>query len=125
MWNLEHGTNPVNRNYPRIYAAVRRVPRGRVATYGQIAQVAGLPGRARQVGYALNALTAESNLPWQRIVNSAGRISLRSEPGADHLQRILLESEGVTFDDSGRISLDEFQWRPRPSAKNKSKRKPR
>lgn len=113
----------MNRNYPRIYAAVRRVPRGRVATYGQIADVAGLPGRARQVGYALHALSTESNLPWQRVVNSAGRISLRSEPGADHLQRLLLESEGVTFDDSGRISLEEFQWRPRQKRTKLAKRR--
>jgi len=111
----------VNRNYPRIYAAVRRIPRGRVATYGQIADLAGLPGHARQVGYALNALSTESNLPWQRVINSAGRISLRAAPGADHLQRLLLESEGVAFDDSGRVSLDEFQWRPR--LKKASKRK--
>jgi methylated-DNA-protein-cysteine methyltransferase-like protein len=108
----------MNRNYSRIYAAVRRIPRGRVATYGQIAAVAGLPGHARQVGYALNALTAESNLPWQRVVNAGGRISLRAAPGADHLQRVLLEAEGVVFDDSGCIPLDEFQWRPRPAKKS-------
>ncbi len=103
----------MNRNYPKIYAAVRRIPRGRVATYGQIANLAGLPGHARQVGYALNALSTESDLPWQRVINSVGRISLRAAPGADHLQRLLLESEGVAFDDAGRVSLDEFQWQPR------------
>jgi len=112
-----------SRTYERIYGVVRRIPRGRVATYGQVASVAGLPGRARQVGYALHALSTESNLPWQRVVNSSGRISSRAEPGADHLQRILLEDEGVAFDDSGRISLKECQWNPRHSAvKRKSKR---
>lgn len=99
--------------YPRFYATVRRIPRGRVATYGQVAAVAGLPGRARQVGYALHALPTDSNLPWQRVINASGRISARTEPGADHLQRILLEAEGVAFDESGRISLKEFQWMPR------------
>jgi methylated-DNA-protein-cysteine methyltransferase-like protein len=106
----------MNATYPRFYAAVRRIPRGRVATYGQVAALAGLPGRARQVGYALHALSTDSNLPWQRVINSSGGISARSEPGADHLQRILLEAEGVRFDESGRICLKDFQWKPRPNA---------
>lgn len=103
----------MNPTYPRFYSVVRRIPRGRVATYGQVAALAGLPGRARQVGYALHALPTRSTLPWQRVVNSGGRISPRSEPGADHLQRALLEDEGVAFDDSHRISLRQFQWKPR------------
>ncbi len=103
----------MSRTYERFYAIIRRIPRGRVATYGQVAELAGLPGRARQVGYSLNTLSTESNLPWQRVVNSSGRVSPRSEPGADHLQRILLEAEGVGFDELGRISLRENQWKPR------------
>ena len=111
----------MNRTYQRFYAVVQQIPRGRVATYGQVAQLARLAGRARQVGYALHALSAESDLPWQRVVNSAGRISLRAEPGVDHLQRILLEAEGVTFDESGRISLKEYQWQPRRRRLTKKK----
>lgn len=99
-------------SYQRIYAVIRRIPRGRVATYGQIARLAGLPGHARQVGYALHALPSATALPWQRVVNASGGISLRSSSGAIS-QRILLEREGVTFDMRGRISLERFGWRPR------------
>jgi methylated-DNA-protein-cysteine methyltransferase-like protein len=99
--------------YRRIYAVVRRVPRGRVATYGQVAELAGLGGHARQVGYALHALDAESGLPWHRVINAAGRVSARAEPGADSIQRQLLEREGVGFDASGRVDLARFRWRPR------------
>jgi methylated-DNA-protein-cysteine methyltransferase-like protein len=99
-------------SYQRIYAAVRRVPRGRVATYGQIARLAGLPGHARQVGYALHALRASTTVPWHRIVNASGAISLRRSGGALS-QRLLLEREGVTFDARGRISLARCGWKPR------------
>lgn len=102
--------------YARIYAVISRVPKGRVATYGQIAGEAGLPGQARMVGYALSALPEGSRVPWHRIVNAAGRISLRSG-GADgrpmdKIQRFLLEKEGVRFSDSGAILLRKFRWRP-------------
>lgn len=99
-------------SYQRIYAVVRRVPKGRVATYGQIARLAGLPGHARQVGYALHALRASTSVPWQRIVNASGAISLRAT-GASVTQRVLLEREGIHFDARGRISLARFAWRPR------------
>ena len=95
---------------------IRRIPRGRVATYGQIARLAGLPGHARQVGYALHALPASTALPWQRVVNASGGISLRSANGAAISQRILLEREGVVFDARGRIALARFGWRARGSA---------
>ncbi len=102
--------------YARIYATVSRVPRGRVATYGQIASVAGLPGHARMVGYALSALAEGSRVPWHRVVNAAGRISLRSgERPMDAVQRFLLEKEGVRFGDSGAIRLSRFRWRPSDS----------
>jgi len=97
--------------YEGFYAVVRRVPRGRVATYGTIARVAGLPGRARQVGYALAALPDSHDVPWHRIVNARGEVSARTAAvGYERLQRTLLEAEGVVFDDSGRISLDTFGW---------------
>ena len=102
-----------HRNYERIYAVVRRIPRGRVATYGQVAKLAGLPGHARQVGYALHALPDGHNVPWQRVINARGEVSLRSAPGVDDYQRSLLEDEGVVFDLSGRVSLKGYGWKPR------------
>ncbi|MHC4990490.1 MAG: MGMT family protein [Planctomycetota bacterium] len=99
-------------NYERIYAAVRRIPRGRVATYGQVAAVAGIPGHARQVGYALSAL-ASDKVPWHRVINAQGRISLRAFDGSEAEQRARLEAEGVVFDAQGRVSLSRFRWTPR------------
>jgi len=99
--------------YGRIYAAVRRVPRGRVATYGQIAAVAGLPRHARLVGYALNVLPAETNVPWHRIVNAQGRISARANAlGYEDLQARLLRREGVHLRAEA-VALERHQWRPR------------
>ena len=95
--------------YSRIYDVVRQIPPGRVATYGQVAELAGLPGHARQVGYALHALKDEE-VPWHRVVNAQGRVSGRSDPGCDGWQRELLEGEGVLFDDGGRVRLDVFGW---------------
>lgn len=97
-------------HYERIYAAVRRIPRGRVATYGQVAKLAGLPRHARQVGYALAALPAGSDVPWQRVVNAQGKVSPRAVPGFEEEQRVLLEREGVVFGASGRIALARYQW---------------
>jgi methylated-DNA-protein-cysteine methyltransferase related protein len=95
----------------RIYAAVRRIPRGRVATYGGIAELAGLEGHARQVGYALHDLPANSGLPWHRVINAKGEISPRTAGDSHELQRMLLEAEGVEFDLAGRIDLKRFRWR--------------
>ncbi len=99
-------------NYDRIYRVVERIPKGRVATYGQVASLAGLYGQARLVGYALAATPDDLDLPWHRVINSRGQVSRRADPGSDQLQRILLESEGVTFDSRGRVPLDEFLWSP-------------
>jgi methylated-DNA-protein-cysteine methyltransferase-like protein len=102
----------------RIYRVVARIPPGRVATYGQVAALAGLPGHARQVGYALHGLPDESDLPWHRVVNAQGRISPRSEPGpSEGLQRHLLEDEGVRFDERDRIDLRRYRWRGTMTAK--------
>ena len=98
--------------YASIFAIVRRIPRGRVATYGQIASLAGLPGNARRVGYALFSLASSTALPWQRVVNAKGSISLDPMNGG-LTQRLLLEKEGVLFDARGRIPLARYQWRPR------------
>lgn len=95
----------------KIYETVRQIPVGRVATYGQVAELAGLTRGARQVGYALAALDDSQDIPWHRVVNAQGRISGRAEPAFEVLQRSLLEAEGVTFSAAGRISLERFGWR--------------
>lgn len=98
----------------RIYAVVRRIPRGRVATYGQVAALAGLPGHARQVGYALAAVSESSTVPWHRVINARGTVSVRGPAsGGAVTQRIRLEQEGVAFDAAGRVSFQRFGWRPR------------
>ena len=97
--------------YSKIYRVVRMILEGRVMTYGEVARAAGLPGRARQVGYALHALSeGEENVPWQRVVNAQGRISLPDWEGAGALQRSLLEAEGVVFDESDRIDFSAYGW---------------
>ena len=103
---------PAHESYERIYAVVRRIPKGRVATYGQVASQAGLSGHARQVGYALHNLPDNSNVPWHRVINAKGEISGRSEPGYDLVQRSVLEAEGLRFDITGRIDMKRFRWRP-------------
>ncbi len=100
-------------SYQLIYSVVRRIPRGRVATYGQVASLAGLAGHARQVGYALNALPDGTAVPWHRVVNAAGRISARATPGGELVQQLLLEKEGVRLDARGRIPLERVRWQPR------------
>jgi uncharacterized protein YeaO (DUF488 family)/alkylated DNA nucleotide flippase Atl1 len=102
-------------SHRRIYAAVSRIPRGRVATYGQVAVVAGLPRRARLVGQALRALAADSDVPWHRVVNAKGRISARGDLlGHEDLQEQLLRREGVRFV-GGAIPLGRHGW---PAAAN-------
>jgi methylated-DNA-protein-cysteine methyltransferase-like protein len=98
--------------YVRIYEVVRRIPRGRVATYGQIAELAGLPGHARQVGYALHALPENSAVPWHRVLNARGALSLRRASAGEISQRLRLEREGVRFDAGGRVALARVRWRP-------------
>ena len=103
---------PRNLNYlDRIHAAVMSIPPGRVATYGQVAEEAGLPRRARLVGTALKHLAEDSGVPWHRVVNARGEISERPRPQAVTEQRILLEDEGVVFQPNGRIDLVVFGWR--------------
>ncbi len=96
-----------------VYTVVRRIPKGRIATYGQVAALAGMPRAARQVGYALSALESDTRVPWQRVVNARGEVSERTVGSGDVVQRALLEDEGVAFDGSGRISLARYQWKPR------------
>lgn len=99
--------------YTTIYDIVRRIPTGHVATYGQVAILAHLPGYARQVGYAMAAIPDGSDVPWHRVVNARGEISRRAGGSTfERLQRVLLEAEGVAFDARGRIDLERFGWDP-------------
>jgi methylated-DNA-protein-cysteine methyltransferase related protein len=93
-------------DWQAIVAAVEAIPRGKVASYGQIAALAGLPGRARLVGRVLANLPEDREIPWQRVVNARGEISLTGESAAR--QRRLLAREGVSFTPSGRIDLRRF-----------------
>jgi methylated-DNA-protein-cysteine methyltransferase related protein len=107
----------VSDTYRRIYAVIARIPRGRVATYGQVATLAGLPHAPRVAGYALHALHRHSPLPWFRVVGAGGRLSLaRLDPSSATTQRMRLEREGVAFDPRGRVAIARFQWRPRRNA---------
>jgi methylated-DNA-protein-cysteine methyltransferase-like protein len=100
----------VNPFYHRIYRVVRHIPRGRVATYGVVARLAGRPGAARTVGWALSALGEESDVPWWRVLNASGRISLGARDHAVVVQRALLLREGVKFAPGGAVNLSLFGW---------------
>lgn len=94
-----------------IFEVIRHIPEGKVATYGQVAALAGA-NNPRHVGRALKLLPEDHDVPWQRVVNAAGRVSERTRPGNDDWQRMLLEREGIEFDERGRIDLDRFRWVP-------------
>lgn len=94
-----------------ICAVIRRIPYGWVATYGQVAAMAGLPRRARLVGRILQRLEPATKIPWHRVVNAQGEVSFSlSRNGGDILQRRLLEKEGLTFDDKNRLDLERCRW---------------
>lgn len=94
----------------RVYATVRRIPSGRCASYGDIAALLGSPRAARGVGWALNALDGDSDVPWWRVVNARGEISIRHPDVSPAVQRALLEDEGVEFDDDGRVDWSLVRW---------------
>jgi methylated-DNA-protein-cysteine methyltransferase-like protein len=100
--------------YDDIYAIVRQIPAGRVATYGQVAELANLAGKARLVGYALYRVDLRlSDIPWHRVINARGEISQSPfRYGTDDLQRSLLEGEGVEFSPEGKINLHRYRWQP-------------
>ena len=101
----------------RVLCAVTRIPRGKLATYGQIADLIGAWGCARQVGWALRRLRLPSEVPWHRVVNAKGRISMSlSREGSDWMQRELLLAEGIPVDEQGRLPLRQFLWRPDASS---------
>lgn len=93
--------------FKRVYALVRKIPRGKVATYGQIARALGAPHAARTVGWAMRA--CPDDVPWHRVVNARGEISLRPTTGY-HEQRARLKAEGIRFDRTGKIALKKYGW---------------
>ena len=105
----------VKQLYGRIYAVVRRIPDGHVATYGQIAELAGIPGGARVAGAAMKTSKPTDEVPWQRVIGKAGktrgRIAIHDPVGAA-VQRQLLEDEGVTVGETGLVTLDVYGWLP-------------
>ena len=97
----------------RVWDAVARIPPGRLATYGQIAALIGAPGAARQVGWALRRLPLPTAIPWHRVVNARGSITMTpSREGSDWIQRDLLVAEGIPVDARGRVPLARFRWDP-------------
>jgi methylated-DNA-protein-cysteine methyltransferase-like protein len=98
------------RDHELIWMTVAAIPAGRVATYGQVAAVAGLPGRARLVGKALRDLPERSPVPWHRVVSASGRIAERGAPDAQEEQRLLLLDEGVSFTPHGHVDLRAHRW---------------
>lgn len=121
-------TEHVAQLYRSIYAVVRRIPTGQVATYGQVAELAGIPGGARVAGAAMKVSKPGQRLPWQRVIGKAGRTRGRiaiHDPVGAAVQRQLLEREGVIVGDSGLIALDRYGWLPaaeRPTARVRSPR---
>ena len=103
--------------YNLIYETVRQIPSGKVATYGQIADLTSLYGKARLVGYALFQIDTETtDIPWYRVVNAKGEISYSSlRRGGDYLQKHLLEKEGIEFN-RGKIDLNRYRWQPLSSS---------
>lgn len=105
-------TNSTSSFHQNVIRTIKRIPRGKVATYGQIAMLAGDPRGARQVARALHSSSDKENLPWHRVINSQGRISLPIGSGLE-IQRALLEAEGVVFKRDDSIDLERFLWSPR------------
>ena len=103
----------VSETYREIYATVKKIPRGRVASYGQVARVAGIGRQARLVGYALHALRDDNaqRVPWQRVINAQGFCSIKEPPMAAEIQQRILELEGVEFSPRGKVDLKKFGWK--------------
>ena len=96
----------------RIWQVVAAIPAGRVASYGQVAELAGLGRGARQVGRALRILPGDTRIPWHRVINAQGRISLPTNSRGYYIQKERLQAEGVEFTLAGKIRLQQFRWQP-------------
>lgn len=98
--------------FERIYAVVRRIPKGRVASYGQVAAMAGNPRWARVVGYALHVNPEPNDIPCYRVVTKDGGLSEAFAFGGINQQRLLLERDGVEFDANGKVLMEKYRWQP-------------
>lgn len=96
----------------RIWQVIALIPEGKVATYGDVARHAGLPGAARRVGYALRHLPTGTTIPWHRVVNAQGRISIPEGSASQYTQRERLEAEGIVFKANKSLSLKRYRWAP-------------
>ncbi|HEU0032931.1 MAG TPA: MGMT family protein [Kofleriaceae bacterium] len=118
----------VQRLYRAIYQVVRRIPRGHVATYGQVAELAGIPGGARVAGAAMKTSKPSDRLPWQRVIGKTGktrgRIAIHDPVGAA-VQRQLLEDEGIEVGETGLVALDAYGWLPTTPRATTSRAAPR
>lgn len=111
-----NATDHLRELYRRIHAVIRKIPRGAVATYGQVAELAGIPGGARVAAAALKTSKPADRLPWQRVIGKAGRTRGRiaiHDPVGAAMQRQLLEHEGVSVGETGLVALDVYGWLPR------------
>ncbi|HUV29619.1 MAG TPA: MGMT family protein [Acidobacteriota bacterium] len=102
---------PESSFHERVKAAIKSIPRGRVASYGQIATLAGNPRGARQVVRVLHSSSSKDKLPWHRVINRLGKISLKPSRGYE-LQKALLQDEGITFSLDDTIDLNRYLWSP-------------
>lgn len=112
---MSEQSDHVRELYRRIYQVVRKIPKGRVATYGQVAELAGIPGGSRVAGAAMKTSQPADRLPWQRVIGKAGKLRGRIaiyDPVGAAIQRQLLESEGITVGESGLVALDVYGWLP-------------
>lgn len=98
--------------FQQVWRLVSLIPEGRVASYGQIATMLGNPRAARTVGWAMHSCPAELDLPWHRVINSRGEISLNAEYACGKLQLQLLEAEGIHIGNNGVIDIQKYGWRP-------------
>ena len=103
---------PKQNFYTKVYSIVKKIPKGKVSTYGRIAVIAGQPRAARAVGYALNSLKAEniSEVPWQRVINARGEISFKGDAPRAILQKKILIKEGIEFDELEKADLEKYGW---------------
>ena len=107
MKNIEPDINS------RIWQVIALIPPGKVATYGDVAKHAGLPGAARRVGYAMRTLPEDTKIPWHRVINAQGKLSLPQNSSSGRTQRARLETEGVNLRDSGSVDMNRFRWMPK------------
>jgi methylated-DNA-protein-cysteine methyltransferase-like protein len=108
--DFNHMTKHKRNANQRIWQVIAAIPKGRVTTYGAVAQKAGMSRAARRVGLALRGLPSNTSIPWHRVVNAQGRISQPEGSASHNLQRERLVNEGVAFKTNGRISLRQFGW---------------